>query len=50
MKIFRKTHNCLFVEEEEAYKWAAKKSGTSRHLVTLSVLCLFAAFLFGLLR
>lgn len=49
VKLFKKTQNCLFVEEER-YKWAAKKSGMSRHLITVSVLCLFVAFLFGALR
>ncbi len=49
MKLFKKTQNCLFVEEER-YEWAAKKSGLSRHLIALSVLCLFAAFLFSALR
>ena len=49
VKLFKKTQNCLFVEEER-YKWAEKKSGRSRHLITVSLLCLFAAFLFGALR
>lgn len=49
MKLFKKTSNCLFVEEER-YKWAPKKSGMSRHLITVSVLCLFAGFLFSALR
>lgn len=49
MKLFKKTQNCLFVEEER-YKWASEKSGMSRHLITVSLLCLFAAFLFGALR
>lgn len=49
VKLFKKTQNCLFVEEER-YKWAPQKSGMSRHLITVSVLCLFAAFLFGALR
>ena len=49
MKLFKKTQNCLFVEEER-YKWATKKSGMNRHLITVSVLCLFAAFLFSALR
>ena len=48
MKLFKKTHNCLFVEEE-AYKWAAKKPGMSSHLIAVCVLCLFAAFLFSAL-
>ncbi|MEX0965115.1 MAG: hypothetical protein WDZ52_13855 [Pseudohongiellaceae bacterium] len=49
MKLFKKAQHCLFVEEE-TYKWAEKKSGMSRHLVTVSLLCLVAAFLFSALR
>jgi len=49
VKLFKKTQNCLFVEEE-TYKWAQKKSGVNRHLIAVSVLCLFAAFLFSALR
>jgi len=49
VKLFKKTQNCLFIEEER-YKWAPKKSGMSRHLIKVSVLCLFAAFLFSALR
>ena len=49
MKLFKKTQNCLFIEEER-YKWAAKKSTMSRHLITVSVLCLLTAFLFSMLR
>ncbi len=49
MKLFKKTQNCLFVEEE-TYRWAQKKGGISRHLITLSLLCLVAAFLFSALR
>ena len=49
VKLFKKTQNCLFIEEER-YKWAAKKSTMSRHLITVSVLCLLAAFLFSMLR
>ncbi len=49
MKLFKKTQNCLFVEEE-TYKWSQKKAGMSRHLITVSLLCLVAAFLFSALR
>jgi len=49
VKLFKKTQNCLFVEEE-TYKWAAKKSVMSDHLTTVAVLCLLAAFLFSTLR
>ena len=49
MKLFKKTQNCLFIEEER-HKWAAKKSTISRHLITVSVLCLLAAFLFSMAR
>ena len=49
VKLFKKAQNCLFVEEER-YKWAAKKSTMSRHLITVSVLCLLTAFLFSMLR
>ena len=49
MKLFKKTQNYLFVEEE-TYKWAAKKSVMSGHLITVAVLCLLAAFLFSTLR
>ena len=49
MKLFKKTQNCLFIEEER-YKWAAKKSTMSRHLISVSVLCQLAAFLFSMLR
>ncbi|GJM13337.1 MAG: hypothetical protein DHS20C12_17400 [Pseudohongiella sp.] len=49
MRLFKKTQNCLFVEEER-YKWATEKPGMSRHLITVSLLCLIAAFLFSALR
>ncbi len=49
VKFFKKGQNCLFVEEER-YEWASKKSSMNRHLITVSLLCLFAAFLFGALR
>jgi len=49
VNLFKKTQNCLFVEEER-YKWAPKKSAMSRHLLSVSLLCLFAAFLFSALR
>lgn len=49
MKFFKKTQNCLFVEEE-TYKWAQKKGGLNRQLIIVSLLCLAAAFLFGALR
>lgn len=49
MKLFKKSQNCLFVEEE-TYKWAERKPGISRHLITVSLLCLVAAFLFSALR
>ena len=49
MKLFKKTQNCLFIEEER-YKWAAKKSVMSVHLITVAVLCLLTAFLFSTLR
>lgn len=49
MKLFRKSQNPLFVEEE-TYKWAQRKSGMSRHLISLSLLCLVVAFLFSALR
>lgn len=49
MKFFKKGQNCLFVEEER-YEWASKKSSMNLHLITVSLLCLFAAFLFGALR
>lgn len=49
VKLFKKTQNCLFVEEK-TYKWAAKKSVMSVHLITVAVLCLLAAFLFSTLR
>ena len=49
MRFFKKTQNCLFVEEE-TYRWAEKKAGLSRHLIAVSLLCLVAAFLFSALR
>ncbi len=49
MKLFKKGQNCLFVEEER-YEWAPKKSSMNRHLITVSLLFLFAAFLFSALR
>ena len=49
VKLFKKGQNCLFVEEER-YEWAPKKSSMNRHLITVSLLFLFAAFLFSALR
>ena len=49
VKFFKKTQNCLFVEEER-YKWATPKNNVHRNLVYLSVLFVIAALLFSTLN
>jgi hypothetical protein len=49
VKLFKKKQHYLFIEEE-SYKWAPRKSALNRHLITVSLLCLMAAFLFSTLR
>jgi len=47
--MFRRTQNCLFVEEE-VYNWASPKSKLNRRLITLCVLFVFAGLIFSGLR
>lgn len=46
VKLFKKSQNCLFVEEE-SYNWAAPRSSVNRKLVVLAVLFVVAALLFN---
>ncbi|NQV71153.1 MAG: hypothetical protein HQ498_14095 [Pseudohongiella sp.] len=49
MKLFKKSQNCLFVEEER-YNWAAPKSSINRKLILLSVVFIIVGLLFSTLR
>lgn len=50
MGLFKKTQNCLFVEEEESYDWAAPKSSISQKMLYLSLMFVVMGLLFSLLR
>lgn len=49
MSFFRKSQNCLFVEEER-YNWATPKSKINQRLLYLSILFVVAGLLFNVLR
>lgn len=48
MRLFRKTHNCLFVEEEQ-YNWAAPRSSANKVVLMLSVAVVACGLLFSVL-
>lgn len=49
MRLFKKSQNCLFVEEE-IYNWASPKSRANRNLLYLSVFIIIFGVLFSVLR
>jgi len=46
LKFFKKSQNCLFVEEE-TYKWATPKNNVNRRLIYLSLLFVVLGLLFS---
>lgn len=49
MRLFRKSQNCLFVEEE-VYNWASPKSRANRGMIMLSLVFIMTGVLFSILR
>lgn len=49
MRLFKKSQNCLFVEEE-IYNWASPKSRMNRNLLFMSVVFIVTGMLFSVLR
>ncbi|MFN3164018.1 MAG: hypothetical protein ACE37N_11195 [Pseudohongiellaceae bacterium] len=47
--MFKRSQNCLFVEEE-IYNWSSPKSRVNRHLVALAVLFVISGVLLSALR
>ncbi|GAB5499455.1 MAG: hypothetical protein PsegKO_17660 [Pseudohongiellaceae bacterium] len=49
MRLFKRSQNCLFVEEE-IYNWSSPKSRVNRHLVTLAIFFVICGVLLSALR